>query len=126
MNKQSNHNMRPIGIALIILVLSSLACSVALLDPPGSPSTSDTSAPSGSDSAAPTQLPPELIAQADAEELLLINVYQRVNPSVVNIDVSATDSQGELADLGSGSGFVYDTEGHIVTNYHVVAAGNFE
>ncbi len=41
----------------------------------------------------------------------LIQLYARVNPAVVYI----------ITDVGSGSGFVYDTEGHIVTNNHVVA-----
>ncbi|MBN1311835.1 MAG: trypsin-like peptidase domain-containing protein [Anaerolineae bacterium] len=110
--------MRWIAIILVVLALSSLACEVSLLKPPGGSTSLDPSPPPAN---IPTALPPDLIAEADAEELLLINVYQRVNPSVVNIDVSATDLEGELSDLGSGSGFVYDIEGHIVTNYHVVA-----
>lgn len=69
----------------------------------------------------PTLLPEDVIAQADAEELLLINLYQRVNPAVVNLDISIESSQGNLIDYSSGSGFVYDTEGHIVTNHHLVA-----
>jgi 2-alkenal reductase len=44
-------------------------------------------------------------------EQRLIQVYQNTNPSVVYI----------LTNRSSGSGFVYDTEGHIVTNHHVVA-----
>lgn len=75
----------------------------------------------------PTPLPPEAIAQADAEELLLVNLYDRVNPSVVNILVTVSDqpSTGPTEDLfptqGQGSGFIYDTAGHIVTNNHVIA-----
>ena len=34
---------------------------------------------------APTPLPPELIEEADAEERLLINLYERVSPSVVSV-----------------------------------------
>jgi len=61
-----------------------------------------------------------LIAQADAEHELLINLYERVNPSVVNIEiVSAFHSDSGIVD-SSGSGFVLDYEGHIVTNSHVV------
>jgi 2-alkenal reductase len=76
----------------------------------------------------PTPLPSQAIADADAEELLLINLYERVNPSVVNIVVTVADAAAPLGseqDLfptqGQGSGFVYDVEGHIITNNHVIA-----
>lgn len=75
----------------------------------------------------PTPLSAEAIAKADADELLLINLYERVNPAVVNIVVTVSDSpipdpESELfPNQGQGSGFVYDTEGHIITNNHVVA-----
>lgn len=68
----------------------------------------------------PTALPPELIEQADLEYLLLTNLYERANPSVVNVEiVSSFHSDTDIID-SSGSGFVFDTEGHIVTNAHVV------
>ena len=49
-----------------------------------------------------------------SEEQALVDLYARVNPSVVSIlvDDGVSGSQG--------SGFVYDTVGHIVTNAHVV------
>jgi S1-C subfamily serine protease len=71
----------------------------------------------------------------------LINIYDRVSPSVVNIRVvgqtlpntvqlpelfpdqpQLPDSPGFQPPLnqGLGSGFVWDTQGHIVTNNHVV------
>jgi S1-C subfamily serine protease len=69
----------------------------------------------------PTPVPEDLIAEADAEEQLLINIYARVNPAVVYIDVSQEDtSSSELLDYASGSGFVIDPEGLIVTNAHVI------
>ena len=56
-------------------------------------------------------------------EATLIALYERVNPSVVHIFV--LDDQGFTA--GSGSGFVFDAGGHIVTNNHVVTgAGGLE
>ncbi len=68
----------------------------------------------GADLDIPALLEEDLLALAAAEEQLLINLYAEVSPSVVNISV--------LTPLGSsgGSGFVLDTDGHIVTNNHVV------
>jgi 2-alkenal reductase len=53
------------------------------------------------------------ISQAAGGDLqaTLVALYQQANPAVVFI-ITAT---------GSGSGFVYDTAGHIVTNRHVVS-----
>lgn len=68
----------------------------------------------------PTALPFELIQQADLEYVLLENLYERANPSVVNIEiVSSFHSETDIID-SSGSGFVFDASGHIVTNAHVV------
>jgi 2-alkenal reductase len=52
----------------------------------------------------------------------LTDLYDRVNPSVVFILTNVGN-----ATLGSGSGFIFDANGHIVTNNHVVVDGdNFE
>ncbi|HJW84659.1 MAG TPA: trypsin-like peptidase domain-containing protein [Anaerolineae bacterium] len=69
--------------------------------------------------ALPTALPESVVIEADAEEVLLTNLYERVNPSIVNIEIAAQVT-GDLTELGSGSGFIIDTDGHIVTNNHVV------
>jgi S1-C subfamily serine protease len=50
-----------------------------------------------------------------AQEQLLGDIYDRVVPSVVRIVAEQGATSG-----GEGSGFVWDTQGHIVTNYHVV------
>jgi len=49
---------------------------------------------------------------------LLVNLFKQVNPGVVGIII--TTDQG----MGFGTGFVYDTEGHIITNDHVVQDAN--
>lgn len=65
---------------------------------------------------------PTLIAMdADAIEQLLVDVYRRVSPAVVHVEI--TDSDRTFlgrAQTGSGSGFVLDQDGHVVTNNHVV------
>ena len=60
-------------------------------------------------------LPVEVAGEQD----VLINLYARVNPSVVAITIYAQQN-GRMVPLAQGSGFVYDTERHIVTNAHVV------
>jgi S1-C subfamily serine protease len=70
--------------------------------------------------ATPTPVLDDPLALAYAEEQLLIKLYERVSPSVVYIVVKT----GGLTGSGSGSGFVWDTEGHIVTNNHVVESAS--
>lgn len=68
------------------------------------------------------------------QEALFTEVYRRVSPAVVSIDVSGSldmvlpeghpfnpniDPQ-EIIPLARGSGFLYDSQGYIVTNNHVV------
>lgn len=56
-------------------------------------------------------------------ERVYAEIYNRVSPSVVAINVVARrptfSGFNEFAE-GTGTGFVIDTQGHIVTNYHVV------
>ena len=69
----------------------------------------------------PTPVPQAIIDAADAEYLLLANIYERLTPSIVNIEIQAPHANTDvIIDIGSGSGFIYDDEGHIVTNAHVV------
>lgn len=60
----------------------------------------------------------------DAEEQNNINVYRKNIGSVVNITSRVMTFDffyGLVPQEGQGSGFVIDKEGHILTNYHVIA-----
>lgn len=119
----------PIFLFITILLLASLACQAAQ---------------SGSSSVSEDEIVRSVVATVQAQaptpaaatnvgvsgndgsvtavvstdlEQSLIQLYQRINPAVVHI--FAFDGQGLF--LNSGSGFVYDSEGHIITNNHVVA-----
>lgn len=73
--------------------------------------------------ATPTRLPDEFMAPVDVEEALITNLYERVGPAVVHITSRVTAMNfffGAVPSEGTGSGFVLDGRGHIVTNYHVV------
>ena len=59
-------------------------------------------------------LPAQVLEYSGGEDAL-VDIYQRVNPGVVSVIVYTADGE-----VGQGSGFVYDLEGHIITNYHVV------
>src|SRR5215472_17589698 len=59
----------------------------------------------------------------DAEEQENISVYKKALPAVVNITSTAVAYDffyGPVPQQGTGSGFVIDSEGHILTNYHVI------
>lgn len=111
----------------------------------GTPTTSTTLTPPGIGTPQPSATPTgeELPAPVTADESVLAlqeafqQVYDAVNPSVVNIS-SATRFRGPVQLppgfpgipeqdgilQGLGSGFVWDEQGHIVTNNHVVAGAS--
>ena len=67
------------------------------------------------------------IARADLtpEERATIELFRRVSPSVVNVtnlQMRRTMFSRDVTEtpFGSGSGFLWDDEGHVVTNFHVI------
>ena len=57
-------------------------------------------------------------ASAGDEGISVAEIYERTNESVVEITTSSGGSGAQ------GSGFVFDAEGHVVTNQHVVAGAS--
>jgi S1-C subfamily serine protease len=94
-------------LALAILVAVTLvACQLTSLVPTATPTLS----------AAPTLALPAGSTDLSGQENLLTALYAQVSPGVVAIRAYSANGTGSL-----GSGWVYSSEGYIVTNNHVVA-----
>ena len=64
-----------------------------------------------------------------ADELTNIDVFKRIAPSVVHITTLGTERDFfnravQQVPRGTGTGFVWDASGHIVTNFHVIQDGS--
>ncbi|MFH1907370.1 MAG: trypsin-like peptidase domain-containing protein [Chloroflexota bacterium] len=103
-------------VFLSVLVLSMVACQLTGLVPlqptasPAAPQATLATLPGGQT---------DLVSQQDR----MVTIYEQVSPGVVAI----MTSQSNGTPIGLGSGWVYSTDGYIVTNYHVVeGADKFE
>ncbi|MEO8356727.1 MAG: trypsin-like peptidase domain-containing protein [Chloroflexota bacterium] len=94
--------MKRVLLVLSVLVLASLACQLTAL-----PQLSQPTAAPGNPVPAPVLPEP---GSLDENQELLVALYGQVLPGVVSINTGTS----------LGSGFVFDSDGHIVTNQHVV------
>ena len=82
------------------------------------------------DDSASTAAPPQVTvtnaaAAASSSTETVGDIYKQTGDSVVEITVTSAGQAGPTGGTGgtqqaTGSGFVYDTQGHVVTNQHVV------
>ncbi len=144
--------IQTLPVILVIIALFAAGCSPTLSALPAEASSvlnsviednlvskDEASQPVESEQPLSDPIEPGLLA---AYESTLINIYEQVNPSVVNIRVVSSGLQDsvQLPDVfpnlpqmpnspdfqpptnqSLGSGFVWDTQGNIITNNHVVA-----
>jgi S1-C subfamily serine protease len=121
------------SILLLGLVLTLLACAMpsAVSDLMGATATPTVVPPAASSTPAPIQTrvqSPDVTPAEPGPSMLsleadIIEVYESVSRSVVNVTNRSYGYDMFLRPVpqeGTGSGFVYDTEGHIVTNFHVI------
>lgn len=110
-------------IAVLTLLFVGLGCSLtglSALKPTAASAIIPLTATTASSVAIPI---PDETEAVNALESQVIAVYEAVSPAVVNItnrSYAYDMFMRAVPQEGSGSGFVYDPEGHIVTNYHVV------
>ena len=110
-------------LVLALLIGATLGCSLpAVVLPSGTATPAPTVPPTPT--AAPPQATPVPAAEpANVLEAQVEAVYERAAPAVVNItarSIAYDFFMRPVPQEGTGSGFLYDDQGHIVTNYHVV------
>jgi len=131
----------PVFVALLVLSLALMGCGLVspavrlLSGPTPTPRTVErivvaTPAPPVEQAAPAAPAAPAVTinvpAGADVEAEILKAVYQKVSPAVVYIEnltrlqSNTPSSTDQALPESQGSGFVWDTLGHIVTNDHVV------
>jgi S1-C subfamily serine protease len=106
----------------VLLVVLALACSLSAVRA-SVPTLAPTVPPTPTAALAQTT-PVPAAEPANALEAQVEAVYDEAGPAVVHITsrvITYDVFMQPVPQEGTGSGFVYDTEGHIVTNYHVVA-----
>lgn len=119
---------RPIWMLLLLLpALTALACNAATSAFDSSGNTDQEAvvraavatiqAQNAGDATVRTVTQPGVVVDSELQDVLM-ELYDRVNPSVVLVLTNV-----DTFELGSGSGFVLDSDGHIVTNNHVVTEG---
>lgn len=98
--------MKRILVVLSVLIMASLACQATGVAAP----TAET-APE-SNTVVPQTVPQ--VAEPIPDDGSLVSLYQQSLPGVVSLRVTSA------AGGGVGSGFIFDKNGHVVTNFHVV------
>ena len=117
MTHRTNRALLSVALWLGLLTAAGLGCNLNVEPTPPPPPTPLVII------ATPTPLPPQTTGEVDVAEQRIINVYERVSPSVVHITSRSQVFdfwRGAVPQEGSGSGFVLDKEGNIVTNHHVI------
>jgi S1-C subfamily serine protease len=64
------------------------------------------------------------------DEQTTVDIFRKVSPSVVHVTTLVTSETGPLGldieqiPAETGSGYIWDRQGHVVTNYHVLKGGD--
>lgn len=95
--------IKRISVVLVVLTLAIIACQTPTFTPALPPTVNAVPVPNN-------QPAPLTAGDPVEQQAILVELYERVSPSIVAVQTSS----------GLGSGFVFDGQGHVVTNFHVV------
>ncbi|MGB2695229.1 MAG: trypsin-like peptidase domain-containing protein [Dehalococcoidia bacterium] len=120
-------NIRNVAVIALASAVVGFAIAIGVVaawpnDSSGKPASEATATAAATTDGASSSRPSGQVV-TDSGCLSAADIYEQIRPSVVAIDI-ASDNSGPFAQQtrGEGTGIVLDTEGHILTNYHV--AGN--
>jgi len=99
--------IKRISVVLVVLTLAIIACQTPTFTPALPPTANSVPVPNN-------QPAPLTAGDPVEQQAILVELYERVSPSIVAVQTSS----------GLGSGFVFDGQGHVVTNFHVVDGAN--
>ena len=100
---------RSLIVPVVLAIVASACASSSLLE---APTPIRTPVPPAS---AAAEVGPAAVSSAPEDPSTLVELYERVSPGVVAIQTYLEEG------VSRGSGWVFDSAGHIVTNQHVVA-----
>jgi len=125
-------NRSPFPFLIVILLTAALAFYAGKSWSARGTAAAPAASPARQEAPAPAQngsrgaIAPQPQPQLQEQEKATINLFQHASPAVVFITSLAV--QQNLFNLnetevprGSGSGFVWDRQGHIITNFHVIS-----
>ena len=115
-------------VLLLVIALAggcelSVPLRLLLATPTSTPTVTPTPTPLPTATPAAPQVG-SVVGQTSNLEEQIEAVYELAGPAVVNITsrvITYNFFNQAVPQEGTGSGFIYDDEGHIITNYHVVA-----
>ncbi len=117
------HGPRRLSLVGALCILATTACTIEV--GPDTPAIVAAPVAVGVLEVADAQSPvPEPYSDLRPDEQAIVDLFEETSPSVVYISTLTRRrdvfGRAEVVPGGSGTGFVWDDQGHIVTNYHVI------